>query len=72
VLTASDILAEAALLAGFDVEKGRHPRMSQRGGSVSQRVRFGEKVLSRWFRQASDFSSRAREDQVDNNFRGCR
>lgn len=46
VLKASDILAEAAFLAGFDVKKAEVHGMSQRGGSVSSDVRFGEKVHS--------------------------
>ena len=46
VLKASDILAEAAFLAGLDVKKAEVHGMSQRGGSVSSDVRFGEAVLS--------------------------
>jgi indolepyruvate ferredoxin oxidoreductase beta subunit len=46
VLTASDMLAEAAFRAGFDVKKSELHGMSQRGGSVSSDVRFGERVLS--------------------------
>jgi indolepyruvate ferredoxin oxidoreductase beta subunit len=46
VLTASDILADVALRAGFDVKKSEIKGMSQRGGSVSSEVRFGEVVLS--------------------------
>ena len=46
VLKASDILAQAALRAGFDVKKSEIKGMSQRGGSVSSEVRFGEAVLS--------------------------
>ena len=46
VLKASDILADAALRAGRDVKKAEIHGMSQRGGSVSSDVRFGEKVLS--------------------------
>jgi indolepyruvate ferredoxin oxidoreductase beta subunit len=46
VLTASDIVTEAALRAGFDVKKSELHGMSQRGGSVSSDVRFGEEVLS--------------------------
>lgn len=46
VLKASDILADAALLAGFDVKKSELHGMSQRGGSVSSDVRFGPRVLS--------------------------
>lgn len=46
VLTASDILAEAAFRAGRDVKKAEVHGMSQRGGSVSTDVRFGADVLS--------------------------
>ncbi len=46
VLKASDILAEAALRAGYDVKKSELHGMSQRGGSVASDVRFGEQVLS--------------------------
>ncbi len=46
VIKASDILAEAAFRAGFDVKKAEVHGMSQRGGSVSTDVRLGAKVLS--------------------------
>ena len=46
VLKASDILAEAAFRAGFDVKKSEVHGMSQRGGSVSSDVRYGPEVLS--------------------------
>ncbi len=46
VLKASDILAETAFRAGYDVKKSELHGMSQRGGSVSSDVRYGEKVLS--------------------------
>jgi indolepyruvate ferredoxin oxidoreductase, beta subunit len=46
VLKASDILADVALRAGFDVKKSEIKGMSQRGGSVSSDVRFGDAVLS--------------------------
>ena len=46
VLKASDILAELAFRAGLDVKKSEIHGMSQRGGSVSSDVRFGEKVFS--------------------------
>jgi indolepyruvate ferredoxin oxidoreductase, beta subunit len=45
-IKASDILADAAFRAGLDVKKAEIHGMSQRGGSVSSDVRFGEKVLS--------------------------
>jgi indolepyruvate ferredoxin oxidoreductase beta subunit len=46
VIKASDILADAALRAGFDVKKSEIHGMSQRGGSVTSDVRFGSTVLS--------------------------
>lgn len=46
VLKASDILADAAFRNGFDVKKSELHGMSQRGGSLSSDVRFGERILS--------------------------
>jgi indolepyruvate ferredoxin oxidoreductase beta subunit len=46
VMTASEILAEAAIGEGYDVKKTEVAGMSQRGGVVSSHVRFGPKVLS--------------------------
>lgn len=46
VIKASDILADAALRSGLDVKKSELHGMSQRGGSVSSDVRFGDQVLS--------------------------
>ena len=46
VLKASDILADAAFRAGYDVKKSELHGMSQRGGSVSSDVRFGPQVWS--------------------------
>lgn len=46
VLLASEVLSEAAMLAGFDVKKSEVHGMSQRGGSVVSNVRFGEEVAS--------------------------
>ena len=46
VIKASDILADAALRAGLDVKKAEVHGMSQRGGSVTSDVRFGDRVLS--------------------------
>jgi indolepyruvate ferredoxin oxidoreductase, beta subunit len=46
VIKASDILADAALRAGLDVKKAEVHGMSQRGGSVTSDVRFGQNVLS--------------------------
>jgi len=46
IVLASDIMAHAAVLAGFDAKKSEIHGMSQRGGSVFSHVRFGEKVYS--------------------------
>ena len=46
VLTATDIIADVALRAGFDVKKSEIKGMSQRGGSVTCDVRFGPQILS--------------------------
>lgn len=46
VIKASDIVAEVAFRAGLDVKKSEIHGMSQRGGSVSSDVRFGEEVYS--------------------------
>jgi indolepyruvate ferredoxin oxidoreductase beta subunit len=46
VMTASEILSEAAISQGYQVKKTEVAGMSQRGGVVSSHVRFGPKVLS--------------------------
>jgi indolepyruvate ferredoxin oxidoreductase, beta subunit len=46
VVKASDILADAAFRAGYDVKKSELHGMSQRGGSVASDVRFGLRVWS--------------------------
>ena len=46
VLTATDIIADVALRAGFDVKKSEIKGMSQRGGSVTCDVRFGAQIYS--------------------------
>jgi len=45
-LTASAVIAEAALRAGLDVKQSEVHGMAQRGGSVSSHVRFGREVHS--------------------------
>ncbi len=45
-LLASDILAQVGLAAGYDVKQAEVHGMSQRGGSVSSHVRWGEVVRS--------------------------
>ncbi len=46
VMTATEILAEAAIAEGHDVKKTEVAGMSQRGGVVTSHLRFGRKVLS--------------------------
>lgn len=46
VMTATEILAEAALSLGFDVKKTEVAGMSQRGGVVTSHLRFGAHILS--------------------------
>jgi indolepyruvate ferredoxin oxidoreductase beta subunit len=46
VILASDLLAEAALIHGFDVKKAEVHGMAQRGGSVISYVRMGKEVHS--------------------------
>ena len=46
VMTAAEILAQAAIQQGLDVKKTEVAGMAQRGGVVSSHVRFGQKVLS--------------------------
>ena len=46
VLRGTDILADVALRAGYDVKKSEIKGMSQRGGSVTGDVRFGQQVFS--------------------------
>jgi len=46
VMTATEILAEAAIELGHDVKKTEVAGMAQRGGVVSSHLRFGQKVLS--------------------------
>jgi indolepyruvate ferredoxin oxidoreductase beta subunit len=44
IVTASDILSEAGLRAGYDVKKSEVHGMAQRGGAVISHVRFGDTV----------------------------
>lgn len=46
VMTATEILAEAAIGLGHDAKKTEVAGMAQRGGVVSSHLRFGAKVLS--------------------------
>ncbi len=68
VLKASDILADAAFRAGLDVKKAEVHGMSQRGGSVTSDVRFGEGVLSPMVPAGeADYLVVLSPDQVDIN-----
>lgn len=53
----TDILAEVLFRAGYDVKKSEVHGMSQRGGSVSSEVRYGEEVASPMVRKAKAISS---------------
>lgn len=46
ILLASNILARAALLTGYDVKTNEVHGMAQRGGSVVAEIRYGKKVRS--------------------------
>lgn len=46
IMTASEILSEAAIASGNEVKKTEIAGMAQRGGVVTSHVRFGPKVLS--------------------------
>jgi len=46
IILASEVLAEVAMNAGYDVRKSDVHGMAQRGGSVSSHVRFGGDVKS--------------------------
>ena len=68
VILASDILADAAFRAGYDIKKSELHGMSQRGGSVSSDVRFGAKVWSPMIPEGeADFLVVTSPDQVENN-----
>ncbi len=45
-ILASKILSEGLIRAGYDVKMSEIHGMSQRGGSVSTQVKFGDKVMS--------------------------
>ncbi|MDR1924870.1 MAG: indolepyruvate oxidoreductase subunit beta [Planctomycetaceae bacterium] len=46
ILLASEIVAQTAVFAGFDVKTNEVHGMAQRGGSVIAQIRFGQKVFS--------------------------
>jgi indolepyruvate ferredoxin oxidoreductase beta subunit len=66
VITASDIVADAAFRSGHDVKKAEVHGMSQRGGSVSTDVRYGALVLSPMVPDgAADYLVVLADDQVE-------
>lgn len=70
VITASDVLAEAAFVAGWDVKKSELHGMSQRGGIVTSDVRFGRAVLSPMVPAAeADYLIALTPDQAEPNLR---
>ena len=46
ILLASEIVAQAAVVAGFDVKTNEVHGMAQRGGSVIAQIRYGQEVHS--------------------------
>ena len=46
-ILASKLLTLGLMKAGYDVKMSEIHGMSQRGGSVSSQVRYGDRVLSR-------------------------
>ena len=46
ILLASEIVAQAAVAAGFDVKTNEVHGMAQRGGSVVAQIRYGKEVFS--------------------------
>ncbi len=68
VLKSSDILAEAVFKAGLDVKKAEVHGMSQRGGSLSSDVRYGDSVSSPMIPVGeADYLVVLAGDQVENN-----
>ncbi len=66
IIKASDMLTEAAFRMGFDVKKSELHGMSQRGGSVTSDVRFGDKVFSPMIpEKGADFLVAVSEDQIE-------
>jgi len=51
IILASDIICEAAIIAGYDVKKTDTLGMAQRGGSVLSHVRIGTRVFSPLIRE---------------------
>jgi indolepyruvate ferredoxin oxidoreductase, beta subunit len=73
VIKASDILADAAFAAGWDVKKTEIRGLSQRGGSVSSDVRFGPRVYSPMVPPGeADYLLVLAAEEVENNRRHLR
>lgn len=68
IIKASDMLTEAAFRMNYDVKKSELHGMSQRGGSVSSDVRFGDKVYSPMIPEGqADYLVAVSEDQIEVN-----
>lgn len=68
VIKASDILAACAFRAGHDVKKSEIHGMSQRGGSVTSDIRYGQQVFSPMVPEGeADFLVALDESQVEHN-----
>ena len=46
LITLTQMIAEAALIEGYDVKTSELHGLSQRGGSVQTHIRFGDKIYS--------------------------
>jgi indolepyruvate ferredoxin oxidoreductase beta subunit len=68
VLKASDITADVAFASGLDVKKSELHGMSQRGGSVTSDIRYGEHIFSPMVPPGeADYLVVLAPDQVDVN-----
>ena len=68
VLKITDILSEVLFTQGYDVKKSEVHGMSQRGGSVSSEVRYGEDVASPMIPAGeTDFLLVLEDTQIDVN-----
>ena len=68
ILTCTDILGRVVFDRGDDVKKAEVHGMSQRGGSITSDLRFGDKVLSPMISAGqADFLVVLGEDQVEEN-----
>lgn len=65
IIRASDMLTELAFRLDYDVKKSELHGMSQRGGSVTSDVRFGDSVLSPMIPEGeTDYLIAVSEDQI--------